>query len=310
MGEHSKSAIIKYTRKYLNMTQEELSEGICDSVTLARYENGSLNPSDEKFFLLMQKMGISGEKYVIPVQNRKEVHEIRMKEILYALETANYQEVKKGIEALKGDADFSLDCVENQQYIGRIELILEDEAGKLTNTEYIKKLEKILKLTFPDYNENHFPVYRLFTENEVLIISNIARQYAMMGKRELAIRIYYNLEEYFQTGVVVNDYKPRYLELVNLSNLLGRSGRYDESMEICKRGIKWLLRYGKSNYLYNFYYNMGWLITKKVKNGEEDLNKMKQAECYIWMAYQLVQIYPENKESIECILDFCKENFS
>ena len=310
MGEHSKSAIIKYTRKYLNMTQEELAEGICDSVTLARYENGSLNPSDAKFFLLMQKMGISGEKYMIPVQNRKEVHEIKMKEILYALEIEDYQEVKKGIEALKEDSDFSMECVENQQYIGRIELILDDVAGKLTNREYIKKLEEILKLTFAGYNENHFPVYRLFTENEVLIISNIARQYAEMGNREKAIHIYYNLEEYFQTGVVVNDYKPRYLELVNLSNLLGLSGRYEESMEICKRGIQWLLRYGKSNYLYNFYYNMGWLINEKIKKGEEDWERMKQAECYVWMAYQLFQIYPENKKSMECILNFCKENFS
>lgn len=309
MGEHSKSAIIKYTRKYLNMTQEELSEGICDPVTLARYENGSLNPSDEKFSLLMQKMGMSGEKYVIPVQNRKIEHEVQMKKILYALEREDYHEVEAGIEILKRNPDFSLEDVENQQYIKRLELILEDQAGKLTNIEYIKSLEEILRLTFPEYNEEHFPIYRIFTENEVLIISNIAKQYALMGNRKRAIHIYYNLEEYFQTGVVVNDYKPRYIELVNLSSLLGLSGRYEESMEICKRGIRWLLRYGKSNYLYNFYYNMGWLINEKIKKGEEDLEMKKQAECYVWMAYQLFQIYPENKKNMECILDFCKENF-
>ncbi len=309
MGEHSKSAIIKYTRKYLNMTQEELAENICDPVTLARYESGSLNPSDEKFHLLMQKMGMSGEKYVIPVQNAKEDHEKQMKKILYALEREDYKEVEKGVEWLKKSPGFSMESVENRQYIRRLELILEDEAGKITNKEYIKSLEAILKLTFQDYNEEHFPVHRVFTENEVLIISNIARQYAMMGDRKQAIRIYYNLEEYFQTDVVINDYKPRYLELVNLSNLLGLSGRYDESMEICKRGIQWLLRRGKSNYLYIFYYNMGWLINEKVKNGKEDPKMMEQAECYVWMAYQLFRIYPENKKNMECILDFCKENF-
>lgn len=309
MGEHSKSSIIKYTRKYLNMTQEELAENICDPVTLARYESGSLNPSDEKFELLMRKMGMSGEKYVIPVQNAKANHEKQMKNILYALEREDFQEVEKGIESLKKDSDFSMKSVENQQYIRRIELILEDEAGKLTNTEYIKSLETILKWTFQDYNEEHFPVHRVFTENEVLIISNIARQYAQMGRRDIAIRIYYNLEEYFQTKMVVNDYKPRYIELLNLSNLLGLSGRYDESMEICKRGIQWLLRYGKSNYLCNFYYNIGWLINEKVKRGEEDPGAMKQVKCYIWLAYQLWRIYPENKNISDCIFDFCKENF-
>ena len=36
MGEYSKSAIIKYTRKSLGITQEELSESVCDPVTLSR----------------------------------------------------------------------------------------------------------------------------------------------------------------------------------------------------------------------------------------------------------------------------------
>lgn len=49
MGEYSKAAVIKYTRKAVGMTQEELSEGICEPVTLSRYENGQLNPSDDKF---------------------------------------------------------------------------------------------------------------------------------------------------------------------------------------------------------------------------------------------------------------------
>lgn len=309
MGEHSKSSIIKYTRKYLNMTQEELAENICDPVTLARYESGSLNPSDEKICLLMQKMGMSGEKYIIPVQNTEANHEIQMKNIMYALEREDFQEVEKGIESLKKDSTFSMKSVENRQYIRRIELILEDEAGKITNAEYIRNLETILKWTFQDYNEDYFPVHRIFTENEVLIISNIARQYAQMGKREIAIRIYYNLEEYFQTNVVINDYKPRYIELLNLSNLLGLSGRYDESMEVCKRGIQWLLRYGKSNYLCNFYYNIGWLINEKIKSGEEDPESMKQVRCYMWLAYQLCRVYPEDKKKLNFILDFCKENF-
>lgn len=291
------------------MTQEELSEGICDPVTLARYESGNLNPSDEKFSLLMQKMGMSGEKYIIPVQNRKTEHEICMNQILYAMERADYKEVEAGMETLKNDPDFSMEYPENRQYIRRIELILEDEAGKITDAEYIKNLEEILRLTFPEYQEEHFPVYRVFTENEVLIISNIARQYAMMGNREKAIQIYYNLEEYFQTGVVVNDYKPRYIGLLNLANLLGLTERYEESVEICKRAIQWLLRHGKSNFLYNFYYDMGWLINEKIKKGEEDPAMMKQAECYVWMAYQLCRIYPENMNNMKYILDFCEENF-
>ena len=34
MGEYSKAAVIKYTRKATGMTQEELSEGICEPLSL------------------------------------------------------------------------------------------------------------------------------------------------------------------------------------------------------------------------------------------------------------------------------------
>ena len=49
------------------MTQEELSEGICEPVTISRYENGLLNPSDEKFVRLMQKMGENGNTCLFPL---------------------------------------------------------------------------------------------------------------------------------------------------------------------------------------------------------------------------------------------------
>ena len=57
MGEYSKSAIIKYTRKSLGITQEELSESVCDPVTLSRYESGKIDPSDSKFCALWKRWG-------------------------------------------------------------------------------------------------------------------------------------------------------------------------------------------------------------------------------------------------------------
>ena len=82
MGEYSKSAIIKYNRQYLRITQEALAENICDVVTLARYESGKLKPSDKNFAQLMHKMGISGETYTIPMQYGSANQEQALKEII------------------------------------------------------------------------------------------------------------------------------------------------------------------------------------------------------------------------------------
>ena len=48
------------------------------------------------------------------------------------------------------------------------------------------------------------------------------------GHTELAFRLFENLEEYFRQDIVIKDYKPRYLVLLNYSCQLGLSGRYDE----------------------------------------------------------------------------------
>lgn len=71
MAQYSKGFMIQYLRKRKGMTQEELAEGICEPVTLSRYENGSLNPTAEKFQLLMERLGGPGDIYLFPVQTER-----------------------------------------------------------------------------------------------------------------------------------------------------------------------------------------------------------------------------------------------
>ncbi len=307
MGEHSKAAILKYTRKYSGMTQEQLAENICDPVTLARYESGKLEPTDDKFEQLMLKMGMSGEQYVLPIHDGTVEH--RMKNILYAFERKEFDVAREELELVKADEKFDPDTPENRQYVQRIELNMSYRKGEIDSEEMLAGLIEALKITFPEYNEEHFHVYRLFTETEVLLINNIALLYWEMGKKELAIHLHENIEEYYQPKVVINDYKPRYICLVNYSNFLGLLERYDESIEICKKGIQWLLFYNKSNLLYNFYFNIGWNIMKKIEvELEKDVMK-KSAQCYIWLAMLLCDIYPENKNNLQMIEKYYTENF-
>ncbi len=307
MGEHSKAAILKYSRKSSGMTQEQLAENICDPVTLARYESGKLEPTDDKFKQLMQKMGMSGERYILPIHDETVEH--RMKNILYAFERKEVDVAKEELEILKTDEKFDDTMPGNRQYVQRIELNIAYKKGEINREEMLKGLIDALMITFPEYNEEHFHVYRIFTETEVLLINNIALQYWELGQKELAIHLHENLEEYYQSGVVINDYKPRYLCLVNYSNYLGLLGYYDKSIEVCIRGINWLNLKGKVNYLYNFYFNIGWNIMKKAEMELEKDAMKKNAQCYIWLAMFLSNIYPENKNNFQMIKKYYIENF-
>lgn len=302
MGEYSKAAILKYSRKSCGMTQEKLAENICDPVTLARYESGMLEPTDDKFEQLMQKMGRAGERYVLMIHD--ETIEHRMKNILYAFERKEFDVAKEELEILKADEKFDDTTPENRQYVQRIELNIAYRKGEIDSEKMLTGLIEALKITFPEYNEEHFHVYRIFTETEVLLINNIAAQYWDKGEQQLAIHLHENMEEYYQLGVAINDYKPRYICLLNYSNHLGLSGYYDKSIEICERGIQWLNLNGKVNYLYNFYYNIGWNLMKKIEQRSLPDSMRNIAQYYIWQAMQLCDIFPESKQSWEKIRNY------
>ena len=293
MGEYSKAAVIKYTRKATGMTQEELSEGICEPVTISRYENGLLNPSDEKFVRLMQKMGENGNTCLLPLHCEMADLQKEMEKMMNLLERADWDEVENQKRKMEQEFQLSLDYPENRQYLKRIEVVVNYKKGRISVREAIEQLKDALCETLKIREPEDLPIYRILRETEVMIVYNLATYYEAYGDRKKALRIYHRLDQYFKREDMVNDYKPRYLVYVGYSNILGLSGKYDESIAICKREIEFMREKGILKYLYNFYFNIGWNIGKKIE--------------HVWMAYHLCRSYPENKNNLKAIFKFYNE---
>ncbi|MFR0073724.1 MAG: helix-turn-helix domain-containing protein [Blautia caecimuris] len=292
MGEYSKAAVIKYTRKATGMTQEELSEGICEPVTISRYENGLLNPSDEKFVRLMQKMGENGNTCLLPLHCEMADLQKEMEKMMNLLERADWDEVENQKRKMEQEFQLSLDYPENRQYLKRIEVVVNYKKGRISVREAIEQLKDALCETLKIREPEDLPIYRILRETEVMIVYNLATYYEAYGDRKKALRIYHRLDQYFKREDMVNDYKPRYLVYVGYSNILGLSGKYDESIAICKREIEFMREKGILKYLYNFYFNIGWNIGKKIEHGLEKKERIREARCYVWMAYHLCRSYP------------------
>ena len=307
MGEYSKAAVIKYTRKATGMTQEELSEGICEPVTISRYENGLLNPSDEKFVRLMQKMGENGNTCLLPLHCEMADLQKEMEKMMNLLERADWDEVENQKRKMEQEFQLSLDYPENRQYLKRIEVVVNYKKGRISVREAIEQLKDALCETLKIREPEDLPIYRILRETEVMIVYNLATYYEAYGDRKKALRIYHRLDQYFKREDMVNDYKPRYLVYVGYSNILGLSGKYDESIAICKREIEFMREKGILKYLYNFYFNIGWNIGKKIEHGLEKKERIREARCYVWMAYHLCRSYPENKNNWKAIFKFYNE---
>ena len=307
MAEYSKSAIIKYTRLAKNMTQEELSQFICEPATLSRYENGQINPTNDKFTQLMQRMGETGELYTFPVQCETVDLQEKMKKLLYAIERKDWNIAEEMLENIKNEHCMSMEYSENRQYVGRIEIIIKFRRGEISIENALEEWEKLLKLTVKDYEKLLNSEFMRISENEMMILYNIASYSGDIGEVEKADFIFRNIRRYFQGKYVICDDRPRYLISTNYSSMLGLNGRYDESIQICLEEIKWLIRKNKTNCLFNLYFNTGWNIIKKIEKGLEPKEKIEQAKCYVWLAYQLAKIYPEYYQYSRDILKFYHE---
>lgn len=296
MGEYSKSAIIKYKRRALGMTQEKLSESICDPVTLARYESGKIDPTDEKFLCLMEKMGEQGRVFLWPLEASLLEVELEINKLKKAVEQHNWEDVEKIKSSLIQNENFNVDYAENKQYLKWLETLVQYEAGKIDEKQAIEKLEEAWSYTCEHFQTKEFPINRIYRETEILILHDIAIFYKVLGQYEKVCIYYERLLKYFERTDMVNDCKPVYLVYLGYSNVLGVMGKHEKSMEVCFKAIKRGLMKNQMNYLYNFYYNIGCGL--QIHGNSE---QQKMAKLYIWIAYQLCQVYPENKKNLEII---------
>ena len=194
---------IKQRRMELGLTQEELCEGICDTVTISRIENGRQTPSRNRINALLQRLGLPDDRYYALLSKheieldslRKELHsrttyfrqapdEIRNSARIRALETL------QELEAIM-DAD---DQITRQQILSD-SVTLGNADGPYDADERLELLMEAIRLTVPRFNLKEI-CERYYTTDEIRIINQIAATYAMAGQRNEAINIYDQLLNY------------------------------------------------------------------------------------------------------------------
>lgn len=302
---YSKSDMIRYYRKKAGLTQEQLSEGICSTETLNRYENKTLVPSDFKYEQIMKRLGIDDTVIKFDIQaSIVGFHKIKYV-VRNLFEQGNFKKLRNVISQIKERQYLSMLYIENQQFVERIENIIQYQSGNITINAYISNLEELLKLSFPEYSSKDYEAKKVYSENEYLIINNIATAYGKNENVNIASNLFSKtskilLETYYQ------ECNAEYLLLVNYANFLGIQKRYDESIELCQKAIIWLKYNGKANYLYNFYYDIGWNMIEKAKI-TKNLKYVASGKVYVWEAYQLCMIYKENKIATEMIAEYFQD---
>lgn len=244
--------IIRQKRTELGLKQCQLCEGICEPTTMSRIESGKQMPGLNTLKNLLQRLGLSDERYYALVSK----NEMQIADLQTEIVSANvFKDPQRGLpkiaelEELADPDDHLL-----HQFILRSKASLgKREDGQIVAYSLDEKLDmlfKAIRLTVPNFDIDAIEE-GLYSIDEVKVINHIATVYSDLKQHEKAIRIYDQLLQYinkhFQNILQSGGLLP--LVAFNYARELDLIGCYTDAIEIAETGWKACTQYGQYRYL-------------------------------------------------------------
>lgn len=289
--------LIRERRKLLNLSQEELSEGICDPRTVLRIETKNISPQKEIRKNILKKLRMSGERYDYQVISEHYEDYVLRSEYARACRDGKYacatELLSKLISNISG-------TVTNQQYIMTEEAYLRgrlpvSDPEHLSSEEEFHIREKALKLTIPNDLEdiNHWHACAL-SINESILLINLAQDYQCFKNQKKSLEIYEYIRKcmkaYEGTLFYIDDF---YLyAMFELSRILGNLGKYEESEALTKICVQYSMTSQNSRFLWLCCYSLAWLLEQRVLHSKMDIRKkyIKKISKLLQQAYYIAEI--------------------
>lgn len=252
--------IIRQRRIELNMTQEELCAGICETATMSRIENGKQTPTPGKLKALLSRLGLPSEKYYAMMsENELEIERLK-NEIIDCNTRGLCQEGLEKIQkllTLTDDSDFI-----THQFILRSQVALgKEENGSIVPYSMEEKLEilfRAIKITVPDFDIDEIG-RQWYSLDEIKIINQIGVVYGDNQQERKALDIYYQLMKYVKKRHIINLNTISTIILIayNYSLILCTESRYEEAIEIAEWGWNKSVEWSRAGSLGGLFYVLG-----------------------------------------------------
>ena len=288
--------VIRLTRKAAGITQEQLSDGICSVETLSRIENGKHAVKRETYSQLMARMGRNTSRcYALCMSKDMELLEERIW-LEDALAKFDYREADRYLSILKRKI---ADTPMNQQYIARIEGLLDYRNKRIDAEEWIKREENAIRLTVPEYEkylfiekkEDAFP----FTELEILTLMSLANAYSVNEQPDIAIRIYdallLGLEEEYMDFISVR--KLRMVINFNYIRSLEQQDKYQEALDKGKKLLENAIKFDYGRMIPMALVAIVWDMNKIIEK-DNNANEILEIKRKLRQAYYIAAARNDN----------------
>lgn len=254
---------IKELRQEVNITQGELAEGICTQALISRIEKGETDPNATALYQISKRLGVD-VNYFFEIGTTPRLDYV--KEVERQLRQLRKKHLyKEMIEMVKTEEHNPLfQQKENLQLLYWHKGIYLFEVERKSE-EGLSLLRNALSLT----SEGK----KALSEREMEILLTIGGFYVGMENYSEALNYYEQVRDALTTTRQLIDKSIKTRLLYNVARALTRMGRYKESTDSCKEGIKWCI---EEEHLYGFaqlHYHIGY-------NFELE-GKIEQALSYI-----------------------------
>lgn len=294
---------IKKMREEMDVKRDVLCRGICDRSTLSRIERGRQEPSYYTLKVLLQRLGISEERFQILMGPQEfEIAQLQQ-EIVADNVKHDFSSALKKIERLE-----TLFQVEQQpvlqQFVLRVRALAGYEKdGQHFDYDYSTQREILthaLELTCAGINLKNMGRF-LLGEDETKIINQIAIIYSEEGNRRQAIEIYRQLIRYVQSHFAGCEIGQIMLPLTayNYSKILGLEHKYKEAIEVAELGRQCCVKYNKCRMLGGLLLNIACCLHEI---GEDERSWELLIDSYY------VNKAMERTKSCETVKQYAKEN--
>lgn len=285
MANYKVGDIIRLSRNFIGMSQEELAfQAGLATETISRIESGKHKISTETYKKIMSALNRFPERsFAICSRSDMEIIEekklLEEAEVKYELDDVEYylSHIKKQI----GDNEI------DRQYVRRIEAILNYYDKKDTKA-FIEDVKQTLCITIKDWD---YEIYKgkkyPYTEQELLILMNLADAYSKDGQCERSEEISQMILEYLDDGYISSGEIDNFKLTVkrNLTITYQKMGRYEESLKLLQQILNEAaaLKYGSmiTITLLDIAWNMAKLNEiYKYEHFQTELIKEKRIQAY------------------------------
>ncbi len=272
--------LVRGRREAMRLLQTGLAPGVCSVSTLSELENGKRDPERKTLAGLFDRLHVPGSNIILSAQTGNPVQHRLLEELRSLTMFSRHEKAAPILEKLKQG------MVKNrfsEQYI-EFELAENKRArGKIGSAEHQELLWRAFYRTVSIKSSRETLKTWIFSKTEAMILNCLCYSCEKVGKREEMIAWLRLLKEHYERQPFrIVDYMDEYeLTLLNLGNLLGNKGEYEEAIELEDIAIYLALKVEHGDVLRLTLYDRAWNMEQLWESGtytkEESRPYMKAA---------------------------------